>query len=140
MGEEAKYNLVRLKVFFDVQGESELQGKLELGKQRLLESRCDIIFLRSILGKSSNPIHLLLLGCWLLQLPQCSCGSSRTKDGGESVEAQGRGQSPAAARGSPAGAGQGRPAGDEQAVGGAAQEEGQAGGVQVVGAVGKPAG
>ena len=49
-------NLVRLKVFFDVQGESELQGRLELGKQRLLESRCDIIFPSSILGKSSKPI------------------------------------------------------------------------------------
>ena len=54
MGEEAKYNLIRLKVFFDVQGGSELQGKLELGKQRLLESRCDIIFLNLILGKSSK--------------------------------------------------------------------------------------
>ena len=39
IGEEAKYNLFRLKVFVDVQGESELQGRLELGKQRLLESR-----------------------------------------------------------------------------------------------------
>ena len=57
MGEEAKNNLVRLKVFFDVQGESELQGRLELGKQRLLESRCDINFPQFDFGKifQTNP-------------------------------------------------------------------------------------
>ena len=77
------------------------------------------------------------LGCWVLQFPQCSCGGSWAKDGGEGAEAQGGGESPAAARGGPAGAGQGRPPGAQQAVGGAAEKEGQVGGVQAAGAIGK---
>ena len=80
---------------------------------------------------------MCFLGCWILQLAQCNSGSSRAKDGGEGVEAPRGGESIAAARGGPARAGQGRPPRAEQAVGGAVEEEGQVGGVQVAGAVGK---